>query len=191
MFMLRRFIAVGLLLGSSVTLADTLDINLSNSAAQFKYGVPSGIAGKSSLFASLLYNDANDVLVDGGLLVLNEEGGVPGLSLGIGAKVVAASLNKVAPSRKFVSGVALGAQVRFEIPTDRRFAVIGEYHYAPGIISFGGADNFSQSAIRGEFAISPLTQAYIGYRESRFKLANGLPDGKLDSGVHIGVRLAF
>ncbi|MFA5371034.1 MAG: YfaZ family outer membrane protein [Sideroxydans sp.] len=189
--MLRRFVAVGLLLGSSVTVADTLDINLSNSAAQFKYSVPSGLAGKSSLFASFLYNDANDVLVDGGLLVLNEEGGVPGLSLGVGAKVVAASLNKVAPSRKFVSGVALGAQVRFEIASDRRFAMIGEYHYAPSIISFGGADSFSQAAVRGEFAISPLTQAYIGYRESRFKLSNGLPDGKLDNGAHIGVRLSF
>lgn len=189
--MLRRLVAVGLLLGSSVALADTLDINLSNGAAQFKYSVPSGIAGKSSLFASVLYNDVNDVLADGGLLVMNEEGGVPGLSLGIGAKAVAASLSKVAPSRKFVSGVALGAQVRFEVPADRRLAVVGEYHYAPSIISFGGADSFSQAAIRGEFSISPLTQAYIGYRESRFKLTDGLPDGKLDSGLHLGVRLSF
>ncbi len=189
--MLRRFVAVGLLLGSSVAVADTLDINLSNSAAQFKYGVPSGIAGKSSLFASFLYNDNSDYLADAGLLVLNEEGNTPGLSLGIGAKVVAASLSKVAPSRKFVSGVALGAQVRFEIPTDRRFAVIGELNYAPGIISFGSADNFSQAAIRGEFSISPLTQAYIGYRNSKFGMVDNLPDGELDNGAHVGVRLSF
>lgn len=189
--MVRRYVAVGLLLASSFAVADTLDINLSNSAAQFKYGVPSGIAGKSSLFASFLYNDASDYLAEAGLLVLNEEGGVPGLSLGVGAKAVAASLSKVAPSRKFVSGVALGLQVRFEIPADRRFAVVGEYHYAPGIISFGGADNFSQAAIRGEFSISSLTHAYIGYRNSKFGMANGLRDGELDNGAHVGIRLSF
>ena len=151
--MVRRLLAVSLLLGSSVAVADTVDINVGNKVAQFKYGVPSGIAGKSSLFASFLYNDDNDALADAGLLVLTEEGTVPGLSLGVGAKAVAASLNKVSPSRKFVSGVALGGQVRFELPADRRFAVVGEFHYAPSIISFGDADHFSQVAVRGEFSL--------------------------------------
>ncbi|GAB1231625.1 YfaZ family protein [Ferrigenium sp. UT4] len=189
--MLRRYVAIGLVLASSLAMADTLDINLSNSAAQFKYGVPSGIAGKSSLFASFLYNDDNDAMADAGLLVLNEEGSVPGLTLGIGAKAVAASLNKVAPSRKFVSAVALGGQVRFEVPADRRFAVVGEYHYAPSIISFGDVNHFSQLAVRGEFSISPLTQAYIGYRDSKFNLDKGLPTADLENGAHIGIRLSF
>ena len=82
---------------------------------------------------------------------------MPGLSLGIGAKAVLASLNTVGPSRKMVSGVALGGQVRFEVPSDRRFAVVGDFHYAPRIISFGEADHFSQATVRVEFAISSLT----------------------------------
>ena len=189
--MLRRLFAVSLLLGSAAATADTLDINLGNSAAQFKYGVPSGIAGKSSLFASFLYNDDNDALADAGLLVLTEEGTVPGLSLGVGAKAVAASLNKVSPSRKFVSGVALGGQVRFELPADRRFAVVGEFHYAPSIISFGDADHFSQVAVRGEFSLSPLTQVYLGFRDTKFNMDKGLPTADLENGAHIGVRLSF
>ncbi|MDH2916833.1 MAG: YfaZ family outer membrane protein [Gallionella sp.] len=189
--MLRRFIAVSLLAISSVSLADNLDINLSNSAAQFKYSLPSGIAGKSELFASFMYNDVNSQLGEAGLMVLNEEGSVPGLSLGIGAKAVVASLKRVAASRKVTTGIALGAQVRFEVPADRRFAFVGEYHYAPKIISFGDADHYAQGAVRAEYAISALTQAYVGYRTTKVFLMNNQPDGVLDNGAHVGVRLSF
>lgn len=189
--MLRRIVAAALIMVGPTAFADTLDINLSNSVAQFKYTIPSGIAGKSDLFATLTYNDVNDIMIDTGLLVLNEEGSVSGLSLGIGAKAVAASLSKIAPTRKLVSGVALGAQVRFELPSDRRFAFVGEYNYAPRIISFGDVDHFQQGMARFEFAMSPLTQAYIGYRSSKFIMKTGFPEGVVDNGGHIGVRLSF
>jgi hypothetical protein len=113
------------------------------------------------------------------------------LSLGIGAKAVVATLNKVTTSRLSASGAALGAQLRFELPADRRFAFSGEYHYAPKIITFGDADHFSQAAVRAEFAVSALTQAYVGYRTTKFFLNNNLKDGVLDNGAHVGVRLAF
>jgi len=189
--MSRRLVALSLLAASSVSVADTLDVNLSNSVAQFKYSVASGVAGKSDLFASFTYNEVNSALAEAGLLVLNEEGSVPGLSLGIGAKAVVSSLNKIAPSRKLVSGVALGAQVRFEVPVDRRFAFVGEYHYAPKIISFGDSERYYQGALRAEFSISALTQAYVGYRNTKFFLVNGQPNGVLDNGPHIGIRLSF
>lgn len=189
--MLRRLVAVSLCAISSAAVADTLDINLSNSTAQFKYSMVSGIAGKSDLFASFMYNDVNSALAEGGLLVMNEEGSVPGLSFGIGAKVVAASLNQVAPSRKWVSGVALGAQARYEIPADRRFALVGEYHYAPKIISFGDSERYYQGGVRAEYAVSSLTQAYVGYRTTKFYLASTQTPCVLDNGPHIGVKLAF
>lgn len=189
--MLHRLVALSLIAISSVAVADTLDVNLSNSAAQFKYNMHSGIAGKSELFASFMYNEANSLLGEAGLLVLNEEGSVPGLSLGIGAKAVVSSLNKIAPSRKLVSGVALGGQVRFEVPADRRFAFVGEYHYAPKIISFGDAERYYQGAVRAEYSISALTQAYVGYRTTKFVLVNNPVNGVLDNGPHIGVRLSF
>ncbi len=188
--MLRRLAVVSLFAISPLAVADTMDINLSNSAAQFKYSMVSGIAGKSELFGSFMYNDANSLLGEAGLLVMNEEGSLPGLSLGVGAKAVVSSLNKIAPSRKMVSGVALGAQVRYEVPADRRFAFVGEYHYAPKIISFGDSERYYQGAVRAEYAVSALTQAYIGYRTTKFYLTNQTPCA-LDNGPHIGVRLSF
>jgi len=188
--MLRRLVALSLFATSSVAVADPLDVNLSNSAAQFKYSMVSGIAGKSEVYASLMYNDVNSIMGEAGLLVLNEEGHVPGLSIGIGAKAVVASVNKVAASRKLASAVALGGQLRFEVPADRRIAFVGEYYFAPKIISFNNADHYYQGALRAEYAISPLTQAYIGYRTTKVFLLN-YPDGVLDNGAHIGVRLSF
>lgn len=189
--MLRRIVAASLIMVGASAFADTLDINLSKDAAQFKYTLPSGIAGKSDLFTSLTYNDVGDLMLDGGLMVLTEEGTVPGLSLGFGAKAVAASLDNIALSRKEVAGVALGTQVRYELPADRRFALVGEFHYAPGIISFGDLDHFTQGVARGEFAMSPLIQVYVGYRYSKFFMDKGFADSKVDNDVHIGMRLAF
>jgi hypothetical protein len=189
--MFRRIIAVSLVFATSSAFADTFDVNLSNRSAQFKYAVPSGVAGKSELFAGFMYNDQSSQFAEGGLLVLNEEGSVPGLSLGVGAKAVGASLTKITPNRKVVSAVALGAQVRFEIPSDRRFAFVAEYHYAPKIISFGDADHFYQGALRAEFAMSPLTQIYMGARTTQFVMINSQPNGSIDEGAHIGVRLSF
>jgi hypothetical protein len=45
--------------------------------------------------------------------------------------------------------------------------------------------------VRFEFSMSPLTQAYIGYRSSKFFMKNAAPEGVVDNGGHIGVRLSF
>src|SRR5512147_2931453 len=108
--MLRKILAVSLMSVTSIAVADTLDIGLSNSTAQFKYGVPSSLAGKSEIYAELMYNDVNSIIGGVGLLVANDEMKVPGLTIGVGAKAVAATL-KNAPSRKNTSAVALGVQV--------------------------------------------------------------------------------
>ena len=72
---------------------------MGNHAAQFKYGVPSTLAGKSEIYADLMYNDVNSVLGGVGLLrEANDEIRVPGLTIGVGVKAVAATI-KSSPSR--------------------------------------------------------------------------------------------
>src|SRR5512143_1151139 len=132
--MLRKILAVSLMSVASLAAADTLDIGLSNSTEQFKYGVPSSITSKSEMYAELMFNDRNSILGGVGLLVANDELNVPGLTIGVGAKALAATL-KETPSRKNVSAVALGAQVRYELPVERRVAFAGEVYYAPDIIT--------------------------------------------------------
>jgi predicted porin len=115
---------------------------------------------------------------------------VPGLTIGIGAKAVAATI-KNAPTRKNASAVALGVQVRYELPAERRVAFAGEAYYAPQIITFGDADHYQQVGARAEFSISPQMQVYAGYRKTWFTLKNTSTDVSLINGPHIGVQLSF
>lgn len=188
--MLRKMLAISLLSVTSIAVADTLDIGLSNSTAQFKYGVPSTLAGKSEIYAELMYNDQNSVLGGVGLLVANDELNAPGLTIGIGAKAVAATV-KYLPSRQNASAVALGAQVRYELPAERRVAFAGEAYFAPKIITFGDADQYQQVGVRAEFSIAPEIQVWAGYRKIWLSLKNTNVDATLINGPQVGIQLSF
>ncbi len=188
--MLRKIVAIALLSVSTLAAADTLDIGLGNHAAQFKYGVPSTLAGKSEIYADLMYNDVNSVLGGVGLLVANDEIKAPGLTIGVGAKAVAATI-KSSPSRYNTSAVALGVQVRYELPAERRVAFAGEFYYGPQIITFGDAKQFQQFGARAEFSVSPQVQVYAGYRKTVFTVKTTNSDAALVSGPLLGVQLSF
>ncbi|ADE12522.1 YfaZ family outer membrane protein [Sideroxydans lithotrophicus] len=188
--MLRKILAISLMSVATFATADTLDIGLSNTTAQFKYGVPSTLAGKSEMYAEFMYNDKNSIIGGVGLLVANDELQVPGLTIGIGAKAVAATIKEL-PVRKNVSAVALGAQVRYELPADRRVAFAGEFYYGPEIIAFGDAKQYQQYGARAEFSISPQMQVYAGYRKTQFTVKTTNTDVALINGPHIGVQFSF
>jgi predicted porin len=137
-----------------------------------------------------MYNDKNSVIGGVGLLVANDERAAPGLTIGIGAKAVAATLKEL-PTRKNVSAIALGAQVRYELPVERRVAFAGEFYYAPEIISFGDAKHYQQYGARAEFSVSPQMQVYAGYRKTQFNVKPTSTDVALINGPHVGVQLSF
>ena len=188
--MLRKILAVSLMSVTPLAMADTLDVGLSNTTAQFKYGVASGLAGKSEMYAELLYNDVNSVIAGAGILVANDEVNVPGLTIGVGAKGVAAAIKEF-PVRQNVSAAALGLQVRYELPAQRRLAFAGELYFAPKIIAFGDASRYQQYGARAEFSISPSVQVYAGYRKTWFSLVSTGTDAVLINGPHMGVQLSF
>ncbi|MBI5006025.1 MAG: hypothetical protein HZB95_02755 [Nitrosomonadales bacterium] len=175
---------------TTVAAADTLDVGLSDTTAQFKYGVASGLAGKSEVYAELMYNDVNSIVGGVGLLVANDEMNVPGLTIGVGGKVVAATI-KETPARQNASAVALGVQVRYELPAERRVAFAGEVYLAPKIITFGDANRYQQYGARAEFSVSPQVQVYAGYRKTLFNMKSTGADAVLINGPHIGVQLSF
>jgi hypothetical protein len=188
--MLRKILAISLLSVSCFAAADTLDVGLSNTTAQFKYGVSSGLAGKSEVYAELMYNDVNSVIGGMGLLVANDEMNTPGLTFGVGAKAVAATI-KNAPSRKNASAIALGLQVRYELPSERRVALAGELYMAPKIITYGDAERYQQYGVRAEFSMSRQVQIYAGYRKTLFVISSTGADAVLINGPHLGVQLSF
>lgn len=186
--MLRHTLAIALLAATTSTMADTLDINLGEKAAQFKYAMPMGrdALGKSEFNAGLLYREGGDGMVDAGILVTNEVGaGTPGLTAGVGVKGLLASVRN-----QEGGALALGGFARYSPPAARRFGIVGQIYYAPNIVSFGDLDRFVETTARLEYEILPQATAYVGYRKVRLGLDRAR-DATLDEGAHVGVRLMF
>lgn len=191
--LLRHILALSLCAVSATAAADTFDINLNNETAQFQYNLNTGRAttqGKSEYRFALLYTDSNSTMGEGGLMVTNDADKDNGISVGVGIKALVASVSRASSSKINASAVALGGQLRFSPPSASRFGIVGEFQFAPKVITFGDADSYDQVGVRLEYEVMPQTMAYLGYRKIRFGIKNG-PNAVLDDGSHIGVKLAF
>ena len=185
---LHRILALSLFAFSTTVLADSIDINLRDSSAQFQYGASMGrdTLGKSEIHMGFLYTNKNNSLGDLGIMVKDEVGNnAPGVTVGIGIKgLIAKAQNNNA------TAMAIGGLVRFSPLTDTRFGITGLVYLSPKIVTFGDADRYVETGVKLDYEVIPQAVAYIGYRKMKFglKLAS---DVILDEGVHIGVKISF
>lgn len=185
---LRRILALSMFAVSTTVLADTIDINLRDSSAQFQYRASMGrdTLGRSELHAGYLYTNKNNSLVDMGILVQDEVGSsAPGVTVGVGLKgLIAKTQNNNA------TALAIGGLVRFSPLSDTRFGITGLVFLSPNIVTFGDANRFTETGVKLDYEVIPQAVAYLGYRKIKFNLKLS-PDVILDEGVHIGVRISF
>ena len=196
---LRRTVALSLLaIGTMATvsttaLADTVDINLRDTSAQFQYISSLGRdpLGKTQFHAGALYVNKDNILGDFGLLVRDELGdNAPGFSVGVGIKGVVAKVTGNSTKVSDASALSLGAMLRYSPPATQRLGIVGEIYASPNIVTFGDADRYVETNARLEYEIIPQAVAYIGYRKIGFGLKT-LPTAILDEGGFLGVRIWF
>lgn len=190
-----RVLALSLLLLSPAAFADSLDVNLNNNAAQFKFNSSASdfIEGNSEIHGGVLYNDVNNLFFDAGLIVRGGgEESSPGLSVGVGVKGVFGSIHPTASPNTVntVSAIGVGGELVFALPTPSRVAVVGEYFASPKIMSFADSERFNQFGVRLEVEVSPQANVYVGYREIGFGI-KGSGSVSLDKGTHFGVVVSF
>jgi len=196
--LLNRILAVSLLALSPAAFADSMNINLNNNAAQFQFGASASdyIEGDSEFQGGILYNDANNLFFDAGIMVNggDGDGSSPGLNVSIGAKGVFGSINAVPPAAAgttdTVSAIAIGGELAFVLPTPTRIALVGQYYGSPKIMAFADAERFNQLGLRLEFEASPQANVYLGYREIGFGI-KGRGSETLDKGTAVGVIVSF
>jgi hypothetical protein len=197
--LLRPIVALSLLVASTMVtvsttaMADTIDINLRDSSAQFQYKSSMGrdALGKAEFHLGVLYVNRNNLLGDFGLLVKDELGGnAPGFSVGVGIKGLVAKVRGDNTVNSNVSALALGGLVRYSPPTTPRFGIVGEVYLSPNIVTFGDADRYVETWARMEYEVIPQSAVYLGYRRMAFSLKS-LPYTVLDEGVNLGVRISF
>jgi hypothetical protein len=196
---LRRIVpaslfAIGIMATCSTTaLADTVDINLRDTSAQFQYISSLGRdpLGKTKFHVGVLYRNRSNMLGDFGLVVQDELGdNAPGFSVGVGIKGVVAKVSGDTPIVSRTSAMALGGLVRYSPPATQRLGIVGEIYLSPNIVTFGDANRYVESNVRAEYEVIPQAVAYVGYRRMEFGI-NNRPNEILDEGVNIGVRISF
>ena len=190
--LLSRLAALVFLTFATAAMADTADLNLRNSSAQFQYSMQMSreSLGKTELQLGALYSDDNNnrnTLGDVGVLVKDEVGSkAPGFSVGVGVKGLAAH---TAGTNE--SAIALGGLMRYSPPSISHMGILGLAYFSPNITTFGDADRYFEYRVQVEYLVIPNAAVYIGYRDIEFNLNTGLGNTTLDEGAFIGVRMSF
>jgi len=188
MFRIMLVLILGTL--SSISLARSFDMNLSNDAAQFKYGTHVGSTnyGRSEMTVGFLYNEDDTYLTEVGLLVTDEAGTkTPGLELGVGPKFWFGGSDKADVN---FAGIGLGGQLRYKNMAVPRIVYGASLFYAPSIVSFLDADNIIEYDIRVEYELLPTANVYVGYRNIDADIKNR-NNAEIDDSAIIGLRFNF
>lgn len=172
--------------GASTVHADQLELFISGRAAQVGYAKPVGVSA-ADVSAALLYNEDDDLMLNGGLVVSGQPPGELPFSFGAGAKAYVFSLDD---ADEDVAAIPLGGRVAYTIPANIPLILSAEGFYAPAITAFGGADNMLDFNTRFEAEFIPRTSVFIGYRYLEVDLDDGQDVG-LDHNFHVGLRLNF
>ena len=183
-----RLLAIILLVFSSAACAGSVNVNMSNHAAQFEVGY--SVNGNADMQSGFLYNDQSSVIVDTGLVVNGggDQEAASGPAGGGGVKAIAGTI-KQGGSSYFVSCIAIGGQVTYTFPAAPAFALSGEYFTALKITSFGDGDRFNQFGLRIEMG-PPHAKFFLGYREITFDII-GTGGVSVDKGGYTGVMFSF
>lgn len=186
--LLRNFFALSLLTASTSILAETVDINLRDNSAQLQFGTSIGrdSLGTSNLHAGILYTNDKDRFGDLGIMVKEAVGSSDSsITAGVGIKGLVAKVGK-----GDVAALAIGGQIRFSLPANTKFGIVGQLYYSPNITTYRDADRFTETTARLEYDVIPQAAAYLGYRRINFGAVSG-SSSVLDSGFHLGVRMSF
>jgi hypothetical protein len=205
-FMKQKILLAGLLCLPAINAAHArgLDISIGNESAQITYLYESygqiGIGG-NDIGVGFFYNENDDVVVNGGLLVTgNSLGENRAFQAGVGVKGYAGYLNdpekrtdvhpQVDKDSDSVSAIGIGGKLAYILPSRTPLSISLEAYYAPDITAFGDNDGLLEALLRFEVEIAPTTRFFVGYRKLEVDFKNG-DEYPLDDAGHVGIRFSF
>lgn len=183
---------IALLTFSQMLYADTVNIQLSNESARFSYAaeVFGGEFGPTELDVGAYFNEHDDTVVHGGLLVRNDSLDNP-IRIGIGLRAYYADAgNQPGQTQADVGVIAIGGEIKF---TPDNFGGIGfglNYFVSPSVLSFMDADGFTEFSLIADYNITEAATVYIGYRKMQVKLDTG-GSFDIESSFIYGLMLRF
>jgi hypothetical protein len=188
--MIKRLLAATAIAAGSAAPAHAagLELALGNDTASLTFLTESagmGYGGADLGFGGFFNND-DDLMLTGNLLVTGTPGRNVPIQYGVGAKAFLTDLD----SDRDANAIGIGGQIRYMFPTETPIGVSLEGYYAPSIVSFGDADSLLELTPRLELEVVPGTRAFVGYRLTEFDMDGG-PDEELADEINVGIRLSF
>ena len=180
------FSCVGLFCLAATAGAHEIDLSINSNALRAVYATSLG--DNLRLDGGWLYDSDEGDVVHAGLQVTGDAGtGNKSLTAGIGARL--AYLDGDGGGR---SGYALGVggSLRWVLPRYDRFALSGEYFWAPDILSGGDAEKYVDGTVRIGFSVTRQAEVYVGARYTGADY-NDRPSILFDTGMHAGFNLHF
>jgi hypothetical protein len=136
-----------------------------------------------------LYNDDNDVVLNGDVLGLiggREAQSRNGLHFRVGSRIYAAWLDQEDDD---VFSFGLGGEAQYTFGERRKFGVVLSAFYAPDLLTFGHTNHIIDASLRFQAELSPGTSIFVGGRTLKFD--TDLGSRSLDDNLMVGVRYAF
>lgn len=88
------------------------------------------------------------------------------------------------------SAVGIGGTVRINLPDAPGLSIESEAHYAPDILAYNDADDFTRFRLQTNYRIISNADVSFGYRYLNAGVKDG-GDETLESGVFLGMKLKF
>lgn len=169
--------------------AQSIDINLNNDAALFRYldyDGRAGAFGRREMDVGLIYTTGRNYIGMFGAQVIAEAGaGMPELEAGVGLKIFGMRFDS-----ENIFSLAIGGQLKYSLPPHRRFVVGAEGYYSPDVVTSSPADSLGYVSAYAGYEVVPDALVYVGYRKIDADIRGG-GHTTIDSGGHFGVRFSF
>jgi YfaZ precursor len=178
-------IFIGLLIGAP---ANAHEVNLGFNEDALRATYATGFSNNLRVEAGWLTDSDEGDVVHAGLLVVGDVAPAgQKLTGGIGARL--AYLDGEGNNREGYA-LGVGGSLRWAIPRYDRFAVYGEYYWAPEILSGGDAEKYVDTSIRLGYSVTKQADLYVGARYTGAEY-DDRPEILFDTGMHIGFELRF
>lgn len=175
-------------------IAQAINSYLSEDAVQvlFSRNTDVGEFGTNEARAGFLFNESNDLVAEGDMLVTVGQRSHPRWSLNIGPRGYAALLS--VPNGD-IFAIAVGGSLSYNLGRERNTSVSVAAFYAPDITTFGNANSVADTDFNIATHVTEAARVFFGYRWLRFDLEAqaGVTGGdrNVDEGFHVGVIYEF
>lgn len=175
---------------ASQATADTMGVNLQLADETARIGLFSQMTTVQEFYrfeGSFQFDNDKSYLADASILYANKGILDPNIDLGFKAKLAYLDHD---PSGDKTTGVLLGLQGKFWLPTPVPSALVVEYLHGPKILTTGDGDSLLEGNVRYQMQLLQNLNGHIGYRQFNVR-KSGADNYHFDKGANIGVELTF